>query len=241
MMDLAPVSVIIPCWRDESALSELLAQLRGLTQSTPQTLQVLVVDAAQSSLCRDICQRHGAQWLPAQPCRGEQLRLGASHAQHQILWFLHADAKLQGNPLLSITRALGAGAVGGYFAFRFAGQPCWQSRMLERLIALRSAFGVPYGDQGLFFDRSTYQLSGQHSPWPLFEEVELVKRARLQGRLVVLPDGLLVDARRWQRDGWWLRSLRNRWLALGYACGVSPQRLAQRYNSGRASNDTAKP
>lgn len=241
MMDLAPVSVIIPCWRDESALNELLTQLQTLTQSTPQTLQVLVVDAAQSSLCRDICQQHGAQWLPARPCRGEQLRLGASHAKHQILWFLHADAKLQGNPLVSITGALGAGAVGGYFAFRFAGQPCWQSRLLERLIALRNAFGVPYGDQGLFFERSTYLSSGQHSPWPLFEEVELVKRARLQGRLVVLPDGLLVDARRWQRDGWWRRSLRNRWLALGYACGVPPQRLAQLYSSGRATSDTARP
>lgn len=241
MMDLAPVSVIIPCWRDEAALSELLTQLQGLTQGTPQTVQVLVVDAAQSPLCRDICQQHGAQWLPAQPCRGEQLRLGASQAHHQILWFLHADAKLQGNPLLSITRALAAGAVGGSFAFRFAGRPCWQSRVLERLIALRNSFGVPYGDQGLFFDRSTYQLSGQHSPWPLFEEVELVKNARVLGRLVVLPDGLLVDARRWQRDGWWRRSLRNRWLALGYVCGVPPQRLAQRYSSGSATNAPDKP
>ncbi|WP_237046271.1 TIGR04283 family arsenosugar biosynthesis glycosyltransferase [Aquipseudomonas alcaligenes] len=239
MMTPAPVSVIIPCFRDETALGELLAQLQQLTVGTPP-LQVLVVDGAQSPLCRDICQRHGAQWLPAQPCRGEQLRLGASQAQHQVLWFLHADAKLQGNPLPAILEVLGAGAVGGYFAFRFAGQPCWQSRLLERLIALRNIFGVPYGDQGLFFDSSTYQSSGQHSPWPLFEEVELIKHARLLGRLAVLPDGVRVDARRWQRDGWWRRSLRNRWLALGYFFGVSPQRLAQRYSTVKASEDRTK-
>lgn len=216
-------------------LRQLLAQLNWLAQSTRQVLQLIVVDAARSQNCREICLQHDAQWLPAHPCRGEQMRLGAAHARYSILWFLHADAQLFGNPLPKLCAAIDAGAVGGYFAFRFAGPACWQSRSLEKLIAVRNRFGVPYGDQGLFILASAYQVCGQHRPWPLFEEVELIDRLRRLGRFVRLERGLQIDPRRWQRDGWWSRSLRNRLLAFGYAVGLSPYRLAGRYSPGTAA------
>jgi rSAM/selenodomain-associated transferase 2 len=230
MPDQVPISVIIPCWQDEALLGQLLAQLHRLAQASRQVLQIIVVDAARSHSCRETCLRHGAQWLPASPCRGGQLRLGAGHARHSILWFLHADAQLQGNPLPELRAAIDAGAVGGYFAFRFSGKVCWQSRLLEQLIAWRNHFGVPYGDQGIFVEASAYHACGQHSPLPLFEEVELVKQLRRLGRFERIAHGLKVDPRRWQRDGWWRRSLHNRLLALAYFFGVPPTHLARRYN-----------
>lgn len=238
MMTPAPVSVIIPCFRDETALGELLAQLQQLTVGTPPA------SAGGRWGAEPALPRHlPAAWraVAARPA----LQRGAAAPGSQ-------PGAASGSVVSACRRktarqspAGDSGSArrwrsGGYFAFRFAGQPCWQSRLLERLIALRNIFGVPYGDQGLFFDSSTYQSSGQHSPWPLFEEVELIKHARLLGRLAVLPDGVRVDARRWQRDGWWRRSLRNRWLALGYFFGVSPQRLAQRYSTVKASEDRTK-
>lgn len=238
MPDKPPISVIIPCWQDEAVLGLLLAQLHRLAQSSRQVLQIIVADAARSHSCHEICLRHSAQWLPASPCRGEQLRLGAGHARHSILWFVHADAQLRGNPLPELQAAIGAGSVGGYFAFRFAGPACWQSRLLERLIAWRNHFGVPYGDQGLFVEASAYRTCGQHSPWPLFEEVELVKRLRRLGRFVRLEQGVQVDSRRWRRDGWWRRSLRNRLLALGHALGVPASRLANVYTLRNSSART---
>lgn len=235
MRNQVPISAIIPCWQDEAPLGQLLARLHRLAESTQQVLQLIVIDAAGSQRCREICLQYGALWLPAYPCRGEQMRLGAEHAQHSILWFLHADAQLLGNPLPAVCAAIGEGAVGGYFAFRFAGAACWQSRLLEKLIAWRNRFGVPYGDQGLFIKASAYQLCGQHSPWPLFEEVELVRRLRKVGRFVRIEKGIQVDPRRWQRDGWWRRSMRNRLLALGYSAGLSPDRLAGLYGPRSAA------
>lgn len=85
-------------------------------------------------LCRD----HQALWLPAEPCRGAQLRQGAALAEHDILWFLHADAELDGQPLTALCQAVAEGANGGYFAFRFSGQPGWQGRLLERLVDWRN-------------------------------------------------------------------------------------------------------
>lgn len=229
------VSVIIPCWHDNAALEVLLGNLNDLARDTQQSLQLLVVDAANSPQCKAICQQHGAQWLASSPCRGEQLRQGAAHAQHGILWFLHADAQLAGNPLPEMQRTIAAGAAGGFFTFRFAGAPCWQSRVVEQLTGWRNHFGIPYGDQGLFVERNAYQACGQHSPWPLFEEVDLVKNLRNFGAFQRLEYGLLVNPRRWQRDGWWRRSLLNRLLAVAHAIGVSPFTLARLYQRRQRS------
>ena len=222
------ISLIIPCYRDEACLAQLLQQVQALPGAAE--LQIVVVDAAASPACEQLCQQHGAHWLAAEPCRGAQLRQGAAQAIQPILWFLHADAQLQGNPLPDIRAAIDSGAAGGYFAFRFSGPGCWQSRLLERLTNWRSGFGIPYGDQGLFARADAYQLAGQHSPWPLFEEVALVRNLRRSGRLVCLDRGLLVDPRRWQRDGWWRRSLRNRLLATGFMLGIPASTLARLYS-----------
>lgn len=229
MSEPSALSVIIPCWHDEQPLAQLLGTLIPLFQGAGVEGQILVVDAAASERCQLLCERHAVTWLPATPCRGEQLRLGARHAKHSVLWFLHADAHLHGNPLSAMQAAIAEGAVGGYFMFRFADPTGWQGVLLERLVRLRNRFGVPYGDQGLFVTAQAYHDSGQHSPWPLFEEVELVKHLRQRGRFVRLDDGVRVDPRRWRRDGWWRRSLHNRLLALQFACGVPVERLAARY------------
>jgi rSAM/selenodomain-associated transferase 2 len=222
------VSVIIPCYRDEAKLAQLLAQLQALPQ---RPAEVIVVDGAVTPTCRETCLQYGACWLPSEPCRGRQLLTGAELAAGKVFWFLHADARLSEDPLRAIHRALDGGAVGGYFRFRFDAPRAWPAWLLETAIALRCRFGVPYGDQGLFMTEAAYRRAGGHAPWPLFEEVPLVRGLRRLGRFAALRELLYVDPRRWHRDGWWQRSLGNRRLALAFACGVSPEKLAQRYRA----------
>ncbi len=226
---MTELSVVIPCWHDEQPLQLLLEQLSACATQVP-ALEVIVVDGAASEYCRELCVTYGAQWLPASPNRGEQLRMGAAQAQGEVLWFLHADAQMQGNPLPLLMAAVKQGAVGGYFRFRFSGESSWRVRLFEQLVSWRNRLGTPYGDQGLFAQRSAYFAAGQHAPWPLFEEVPLVKNLRAAGRFQQIDNGLLISPRRWQRDGWWRRALRNRVLVLGYWLGVSPERLARWYS-----------
>lgn len=227
------ISIVIPCFHDEQPLEHLLGHLREAERQAEAQLQIIVVDAAASERCRMLCRNHGALWMAATPCRGEQLRQGAALAEHGILWFLHADAELDGQPLQALHQTISEGAAGGYFAFRFSGVGCWQGRLLERLVAWRNRFGVPYGDQGLFVQRRAYFAVGQHAPWPLLEEVPLVEGLRKLGTFRCLQQGLRVNPRRWQRDGWWRRSFRNRLLTIGFMLGISPATLARLY-AGKA-------
>ena len=221
-------SVIIPCYRDEAGLACLLEQLQRLPL---RPLEIIVVDGASSSKCREICIENKALWLVSEPCRGHQLLAGSAVARGDILWFLHADTRLSNDPVSAIFRAIKQQAVGGYFRFCFDAPRAWPAIFIEPAIALRCRFGVPYGDQGLFVLRHIYIMAGGHAPLPLFEEVHLVHRVRRLGHFLPLHDPIFVNPRRWLRDGWWWRTWKNRKLALNFARGVAPNKLAARYRS----------
>lgn len=225
---MSSFSVIIPCYHDEAKVANLLNQLQNVPH---RPLEVVVVDGANDQACRKVCNQYGARWLADEPCRGRQLLSGAALAQGDVLWFLHADARLPPDPIMAMKFAIEQGAIGGYFRFRFDTPRAWPALLLEPAIAFRCRFGVPYGDQGLFMTRRAYVEAGGHSPWPLFEEVYLVRGLRRLGRFLALREPLFVDPRRWHRDGWWRRTWINRNLALAFARGVTPDKLAARYRS----------
>src|SRR3989338_6023264 len=108
-------SIIIPCYNDEKKLAQLLAQIQHLPR-TPH--EVIVVDGAASQTCQALCQQYRAHWLASDPCRGKQLLAGATLAQGDVLWFLHADARLPKDPISMMALELDKGAIGGYFRFR---------------------------------------------------------------------------------------------------------------------------
>lgn len=220
------VSVIIPVIADNEALARLLNRLHSL-EGPPD--EIVIVDGGASSSCRSLARRFSCVYVSARRGRGHQLHAGALRASGDILWFLHADATPPTNALALIRAQHTAGSAGGYFGFRFTGAGAWHKAALARLINLRARFGTPYGDQGLFAARSAYDAAGGFADVPLFEEVPLVRALRRHGSFCCMPAEIGVSPRRWERDGWIRRTLGNRLLALGYAMGIPPHRLARRY------------
>lgn len=226
------VSVIVPVRGDAGPLAELLQRLGG------EPDEVVVVCAGDDLAASRICADAGARCLTARAGRGPQQHAGALAAAGGWLWFLHADALPAPGAVARIREAGRAGAVGGYFRFRFRGPGTRGRRLLAALINLRARIGTPYGDQGLFFRRDVYFDCGGFPDEPLFEEVPLVRRARHRGRFAALPVPLGVSPRRWERDGWLVRTAGNRLLALGYAMGISPRRLARIYENSKENRVT---
>lgn len=222
------VSIVIPVLADAPALSALLATLR---RASDAPLEIIVVDGAADATIADLCRQHECRHLHSRAGRGHQLHSGALQATGDVIWFLHADAAPPPDGIESIRRAVRAGAIGGCFRFRFSGAQNRRKSLIATLINIRCRFGVPYGDQGLFFRRNTYIDTGGFADTAVFEEVPLIRATRAAGRFVHLESPIGVSPRRWERDGWLRRTIGNRLLACGYMIGLSPDTLARYYGA----------
>jgi len=220
------LSIVVPTFDDDPSLAGLLERLATAPEAADE---ILVIDGAASTATADLCRRYGAIWIASRPNRGAQLAQGAARARGGMLWFLHADAEPDPGASAVIRAAGAAGATGGYLRFVFAGRRTLKHRFLERCIGIRCRIGMVYGDQGLFVSRAAYDASPGFAIQPLFEEVALVRALKRTGGFVALDVPIRVSPRRWDEDGYWHRTLSNRLLALGAACGVSPVRLARWY------------
>jgi rSAM/selenodomain-associated transferase 2 len=219
------VAVVIPVLGDLPALSRLVTALQAQGPA-----ELVVVSGRKDSDTAAFCRERGCTYLETSANRGAQLDAGARAAEAPVIWFLHADVEVAPDALAAIQRAIAAGADSGCFRFAFQGPPTWYKRLLETLVALRIRLGgIAYGDQGLFAQRDAYFACGGFALQPLFEEVQLVKRFRSRGSFRSLEQPIRVSTRRWERDGWCYRTLHNRWLALRFALGGSPQALAASY------------
>ncbi|MEO7385459.1 MAG: TIGR04283 family arsenosugar biosynthesis glycosyltransferase [Gammaproteobacteria bacterium] len=223
---LPAVSVIIPVVGDNEKLARLLHRLRSLPVAPDE---IVIVDGGSSAGCRSLARRFRCVYVGTRHGRGRQLHAGALRASGDVLWFLRADAEPPADGVSLIRGRHLAGAAGGYFTFRFAGEATWYKRLLARLINWRTRFGTPYGDQGLFVERTAYDAVGGFADTPLFEEVPLVRALRRRGDFTRVAEDIGVSPRRWERDGWLWRSVANRLLVMAYMAGVPPRRLARRY------------
>ena len=224
------VSIVIPVLRDTAALDGLLASLaRGTTDAAVEII-VANGDAGDESLaqledrCEAVC------WVASPPGRGRQMNAGAAVASGRWLLFLHADTRLDERWPDALREAESRRAVGGAFRFTLD-SPRGVARLIERGVAWRTRWlGLPYGDQGLFVRRDTFEALGGYRPYPLMEDIDLVRRLRRRGTLHLSAVPIRTSARRWESDGWLRRSLRNLTLTFLYFAGVPPRRLARRYD-----------
>ena len=223
------VSLVIPVLNDAAQLERFLGVLPAPTHG--RSHEIIVVDgSADPALDPLRAKFDDVRWSAAPAGRGRQMNHGASLARGRWVLFVHADTRLAAGWDAEVAKAAAvAGVVGG--SFRFAlNAPEWQARVIERGVAWRVRWlDLPFGDQALFARRDVFQALGGYRPWPLMEDVDLVRRLRRSGRLWHSDLPVRVSARRWRRDGWFWRSIQNVGLATLYLAGVSPERLARVY------------
>src|SRR5262249_30057462 len=142
---------------------------------------------------------------------------------------LHADTRLSPNWLKAVGDHM-AGSTGraGYCRFRLdSAHP--QARRMERMVAWRCRFfALPDGDQGLLIHRGLLREVGGMRTLPLMEDVDLVCRLGRR-RLKPLPISAITSAEKWQRQGWYRRSLRNLLCLALYFAGIPPRLIIRLY------------
>lgn len=215
------VSVIIPALNESTALDALLPVLQA---ARPH--EILVADGGSTDGTPEVAARHGAHVLPAPRGRARQMNTAASIASGEHLLFLHADTTPPPDYPAVVARTLFPAIAAG--AFRFAlREEIALGPLIDRLTRLRGAlFGLPYGDQGLFLRRSVFTALDGFPDWPILEDVEIVKRLRRIGRIVITSEMAPTSARRWREGGVLRTWLRHRLVMGGHLLGIPPAWLA---------------
>jgi rSAM/selenodomain-associated transferase 2 len=229
-------TIIVPVLNDAAALRLWLAA----GARSPGVEVIVVSGAPLDGALSDVATAHPEiAWIVSPPGRGLQMNAGAEAARGRWLLFVHADVLLPEEWPSELVRADARGAVGGFFRFALASR-ARAARVIERGVAWRIRWlSLPYGDQALFVRRDVFGRLGGFRPWPLMEDVDLVRRLRREGPLWASDKSVLVSARRWERDGWWTRSAENALLLAAYFAGVPPARLARRYYRARGEGRLA--
>ena len=227
-MPTPSLSVVIPTFQEGERIGRTLAALTGAL--TPED-EILVCDSGSTDGTLEQAREAGARIVTAPRGRGPQTLLGGKAAERDWILFLHADTR----PAEGWRAAVGAFASDAANAeraavFRFTlDDDGPQARRVERLTRWRGrTLGLPYGDQGLLISRATYETIGGHRPYPMMEDVEIVRRLGKR-RISELPVDGITSAIRYRRDGWWLRPLRNSTLISLYLLGLPPCWVAKLY------------
>jgi rSAM/selenodomain-associated transferase 2 len=227
------VSIVIPTLEEGDRIGETLESLGRLR--TGVRVEILLVDGGSRDETVAIAERHGARVLSAERGRGAQLNAGASAARGAVFWFLHADTHPPPDGLERIMEALeDERVVAGNFGLTFdAGGRA--ARFLTWLYPRLRCLGICYGDSTLFVRREAYLKSGGFRQLPVFEDLDLLRRLRRQGRFASLPSAVVTSARNF--EGRNFAPVFARWTALQvlYWLGVSPRVLGRFYGRARAA------
>ncbi len=230
------LSIIIPTRRLGRHLGPCLDACR---RSFPCAEVIVVVAFARADPVRPAEQpcpldpiEGATQILFATPGRGPQCNAGARVAGGELLLFLHDDSLLPPEAAALTESAFAADdAELASFRLRFddvhwlLGLYGWFSRFDSLLTS--------FGDQGIMIRRRFFDQLGGFPDWPLFEDVELLRRARRRARVLKLPGMVTTSAVRFRRNGVVGQQLLNAGLILGYLLGAAPTRLAEIYERGR--------
>ncbi|HUC70242.1 MAG TPA: TIGR04283 family arsenosugar biosynthesis glycosyltransferase [Stellaceae bacterium] len=217
---------MIPTLNAAEKLPETLAGL-----AVARVREIVVVDGGSTDDTAGIASAAGARAIIAEHGRGTQLAAGAAAATGGWLLFLHADCRLEPRWAVATANFVaqpGAQGRAGYFDFALD-DPTPAARRLERIVAWRcQTLALPYGDQGLLISRALYDAVGGFAPLPLMEDVDLVRRLG-RGRMVRIGARCVASARRYRRDGYLRRPVRNLFCLSLYFAGMAPERIARLY------------
>ena len=225
-------SVVIPTLDEASGLADTLAAVReAAAAESGRDVEVVVVDGGSADATVEIAASLGVRVLRAKGGRGAQLRAGALCTSGEALVFLHADTWLPAGAFTAMEGALADPEVaGGGFRKSFRDGPWGLRRGGEfRSAGFFRVTGRLFGDQAIFARRTLLDTVGGVPSQPLMDDLELCRRLRTSGRLVLVGSVVSTSGRRFAVHGlartWWLMA---RVLA-GYWLGVEPEVLDRWY------------
>jgi rSAM/selenodomain-associated transferase 2 len=220
------ISVVIATFNEAKSLPQTIPAVKAL----PQVAEVIVVDGGSRDETLRIAEELGCRVLSGPASRGGQMRLGASQAQGDVVWLLHADTSVPPNAGQAIIESLRDPSIVAGGCWKVFSQPALLMRGSRIKCAVRLFVGRRVaGDQAMFIRRDVLEAIGGVPDVPLMEEFELCRLLRPHGRLALADTTLVTSSRRFLKHGV-LRTYLRMWkVMILYFLGTTPVRLKEIY------------
>jgi rSAM/selenodomain-associated transferase 2 len=223
------ISIIVPCLNERKVIDTTLA---CLLRTAPDT-EIIVVDGGSTDGTLARLAHPRIQVLQTRKGRGHQLDFGARHARGSMLWFLHADTLITPEAEGALRKIATEGLVqSGNFQIIFDG-PTTGARCMTGIYGWLRWLGLCYGDSGYFVRAETYRAVGGFQDFPIFEDLDLLRRLRRVGPFVRLPANVITSSRRMEQRTFPVMFAYWTFLQVLYWIGWDPRRLERLYREVR--------
>ncbi|MDX1489127.1 MAG: TIGR04283 family arsenosugar biosynthesis glycosyltransferase [Acidiferrobacterales bacterium] len=221
------LSIIIPTLNERDNVRELVTYLQK--HGDERIVDLIVVDGGSTDDTVAAAEAAGATvYTCPQRGRAVQMNMGAEKASGDVLYFVHADACPPPRFLDQIEQALGEGYDLGCYRFVFK-----SNRLLLRINAYFTRFDrlmCRGGDQTLFVRHSLFDALGGYKPhYVVMEDYDFILRARKQARFKIIPDDVLVSARKYKHNSYLRVNLSNLTVFIMFFLGFPPRTMLATY------------
>jgi rSAM/selenodomain-associated transferase 2 len=224
-MNRPAVTIIIPTLNEAGFIGRTCRHLAEMGFDS----ELLIVDGGSNDDTVKQASAYG-RIIHSPTGRAIQLNKGASVASGEIFWFLHADCLPHEDSLQKIEETLAFnGIVAGAFEYRLDADGALY-RIAEHLSNRKNrTLNLMFGDMGIFVKKAIFEQMDGFREIPLMEDLDFCKRIKSFGKITILPYPIMTSARRWKKEGPVKNFVRNWFLQLAWAMGVSPFYLAKWY------------
>lgn len=221
------MTIIIPTLQEADHIGRLITHLQR--HADGRLTEILVVDAGSTDGTAEAARDAGACVITHAECsRAAQMNRGAAEAQGNVLYFVHADTLPPAEYLDNIQQALATGAPMGCFRTAFD-----RPHPLLKINAYLTRFDLPFvrgGDQTLFVTSDLFRATGGYDEaFVIMEEYEWLQRARRLAPFAILPEYVIVSARKYAAASYLRVNAANVCVFTLYTLGASPARLRSLY------------
>jgi rSAM/selenodomain-associated transferase 2 len=221
------ISIIIPTYNEEHHIAKLVEYLR--LHNNDLTCEIIVVDAGSNDNTLKTATAAGAKAVVS-PIKGRasQMNYGASIANGDVFYFVHADSFPPATYISDINQSIKNGFEFGRYRTKFDSKK-WILKI--NAFFTRFDFFICYGgDQTLFITKKLFDAIGGFNPgMKIMEDYEIVTRAKAIAKYKIIKKDTLVSARKYDTNSWLTVQLANNKIVQMYKKGASQQEMADMY------------
>lgn len=221
------ISVIIPTYNEEPCIGVSIEAVAS--HSDGGVGEIIIADGGSSDATIDIASKARARVVVSpQKGRASQMNYGASVAEGELLYFLHADSIPPPNFDRLILDQAEVGCRAGCFQLAFN-----RKHWLLDFYGWCTRFDIDlfrFGDQSLFIERELFnKIGGFREDHMLMEDQEIIERIREESTFRLLPEKVITSARRYEENGMLRLQLIFTLIVILYKMGFSQQKLLSVY------------